>query len=208
MSDEGAPELVAVVADRQLAKVIETLLERRLDAIPMRRVCHEVLLCPDHDPGAYLRGPDLLGERQTADNHGLIIFDRHGCGQEALSAEDLEADVETRLDSWRGRAVAIAIDPELEAWVWADSPHVAAELGLARSDLNAILSEHGGGPALKPCRPKEALEDALRRVRRPRSASLLAALAVKIGLDRCQDRAFAKLRRSLGEWFPPEPRGR
>ena len=45
--------------------------------------------------------------------------------------ENLETEAEQRLSSsgWDDRAVAIVLDPELEIWVWSDSPEVDDVLG-------------------------------------------------------------------------------
>jgi hypothetical protein len=44
-------------------------------------------------------------------------------------------------------------------------------------------------------------EQALRRVRRPRSSSLYKQLAKSVSLEGCCDEAFLKLRRTLSSWF-------
>jgi hypothetical protein len=54
---------------------------------------------------------------------------------------------------------------------------------------------------LKPARPKEALEAALRVVRVPRSSAIYKALAEKVSLSRCTDPAFLKLKTVLQQWF-------
>ena len=54
----------------------------------------------------------------------------------------------------------------------------------------------------KPERPKEALEAALRTVRKPRSASLYRQLAERVSLRRCNDPSFSELKRVLTAWFP------
>jgi hypothetical protein len=56
----------------------------------------------------------------------------------------------------------------------------------------------------KPERPKEALEAALRELRRPRSSALYEEFAGKLSLRRCIDPAFAKLRATLQQWFPAD----
>jgi hypothetical protein len=53
----------------------------------------------------------------------------------------------------------------------------------------------------KPDRPKEAMEEALRRSRTPRSSSLYAELARKVGVQRCVDSAFQQFRDMLCRWF-------
>lgn len=56
-------------------------------------------------------------------------------------------------------------------------------------------------PGIKPVRPKEAMEDALRSVRLPRSSALYRQLAQQVSLSRCTDESFLKLRKILQTWF-------
>ncbi len=53
----------------------------------------------------------------------------------------------------------------------------------------------------KPADPKAAVERVMWLVRKPRSSAVYRQLAARVGLDRCSDSAFAKLRRLLREWF-------
>src|SRR4029077_8753446 len=108
---------------------------------------------------------------------------------------------------WGDRAAAIVISPELENWVWSDSPHIDRALGWGGSEvpLKDWLGERGSrnAEAIKPARPKEAVELALRIAYKPRSSSIYFELAQSVSTDRCTDPAFLKLRRCLREWFPP-----
>lgn len=130
-----------------------------------------------------------------------------GCGQEGLSRAALEQQVEARLFAagWGDRAAVVVIDPELEAWVWNDSPHVAMALGweAGESSLKEWLKEKGWLPEgrTKPTQPKTAVEEALRLSRRPRSSSVYLQLAQKVSFDRCVDASFLKLRQVLSRWF-------
>ena len=56
---------------------------------------------------------------------------------------------------------------------------------------------------VKPSKPKEAVELALRHVGKPRSSALFKSLAESVGLRRCTDAAFLKLRATLSAWFTP-----
>jgi hypothetical protein len=55
---------------------------------------------------------------------------------------------------------------------------------------------------VKPQRPKEAMEKALRLAGKKRSSAIYARLARKVSLSRCVDPAFVKLRETLQSWFP------
>jgi hypothetical protein len=115
--------------------------------------------------------------------------------------------VEDRLakSGWEGRAAAIAIDPELENWVWANSSHVETALGWSgrTPDLREWLVEKGllERPGQKPSRPKQAVEDALRTARKSRSSALYLHLAQSVTLEGCTDKAFLKFRQTIINWF-------
>ena len=110
---------------------------------------------------------------------------------------------------WGGRAKAVVIDPELEACVWSDSPHVPRILGWESSggssdDMKQFLINQAflAKGKVKPDRPKEAMEKILRLTKRPRSSSIYTQLAEAVSLDRCQDTSFLKFRTTLAAWFP------
>lgn len=139
----------------------------------------------------------------------IVLADRHGCGRETRSREELESGMERNLQSsgWDQRAAAIVIDPELEIWMWADSPHVDQALGWRERtpDLNTWLRAQGylePGQS-KPRRPQEAMDAALRLAGKRRSSAIFQEIATKVSLSRCTDTAFLKLRRTLQNWFPP-----
>jgi hypothetical protein len=100
------------------------------------------------------------------------------------------------------------LDPELEVWVWSDSPEVDQVLGwhLANPDLRTWLrgKQYLEPTDIKPERPKEALEAALRQVRRARSSAIFRSLAEKVSVERCSDAAFGKLKATLTNWFPAD----
>jgi hypothetical protein len=138
--------------------------------------------------------------------HALVLFDREGCGRENLTRQQLEERVEIELyrSGWQ-QAAAVVLEPELEIWVWSDSPHVAEILGWKnrQTDLNRWLREKGflHEGEIKPDRPKESMEAALKRVRKPRSSVLYQRLAEKISFGRCTDEAFNKFKTTLQNWF-------
>lgn len=200
-------ELVVLVADKNMEFAIKGIIGRA-QAMGIREPMPIVHVHPEKDPGCLKRGHEFLSLFQNQYAHALILFDLEGCGQEMSTRETLEAEIETRLSQsgWGGRAAAVVIDPELEMWVWSDSPHVDAVLGWQRKspDLRSWLKSrdflHEG--QTKPKRPKEAMELALRTVRKPRSSSLYVQLARQVSLERCVDPAFIKLKTTLQTWFP------
>lgn len=134
------------------------------------------------------------------------MFDRDGSGDPS-PRETIQTSVEAELSSngWPHRSKAIVIDPELEAWIWGSSPHVARLLGWQTNEvLRSWLRERGLWPEseAKPPDPKTAVHRALRIQNQHPSASLFGDVAHRAGLSRCQDPAFRELRSTLQEWFP------
>ncbi|MBM3999204.1 MAG: hypothetical protein FJ297_06635 [Planctomycetes bacterium] len=97
------------------------------------------------------------------------------------------------------------IEPELEAWVWANSSRVADVLGWERSQeaLREFLNSRQlwDSNALKPSDPNEALRLSLRCKRKPLGARLFSEIAATVSLQSCEDPAFVKLRQRLRKWF-------
>lgn len=126
-----------------------------------------------------------------------------------VADKNIEQSILKRLSraGWKKRAAAIVLDPELEAWVWSDSPHVDEALGWAGRDpdLRSWLRDRDllDPQTPKPVRPKEAVEKAPQVTRKPRSSALYRQLAQDVGLARCVDPSFSKLRKTLRRWFPP-----
>lgn len=207
MSPEvDAKDLIALVADKSMECTLIGLLSRPL-ALDIRSIVYDIYVHPERDPACLHKAASFLRPHASAYRHALVVFDREGCGKEQRPRGQLEADVERTLanSGWRDRAAAIVIDPELENWAWSDSPQVDRILGWAESlkGLRQWVSEQGFSISKgKPDRPKEAMEAALRQARKPRSSALFRQLGEHVSLDRCQDRAFGKLRAQLRAWFP------
>jgi hypothetical protein len=199
-------DLVVLSADRKIEHSIQSLIERRAKALGIRRPMVEYVTHPNHDPGCLRSADKLLAVFRGRATHSLVVFDHEGSGREEQPREELERAVESLLEAsgWKNCSAAIAIAPELEAWVWNDSPHVGAALGWrGRTPLRAWLVREGllAAGAAKPSRPKEAVEAVLRHARKQLSSSIYSDIAARVGLDRCVDPAFNKLRRILRAWF-------
>ena len=200
-------DLVILAADKDLQHALKGLLERP-EALSMRPIETDVLVHHEHDPACALRGVDFLANLSGQYRYGLLIFDHEGSGREATAPSELQEAINQQFSesSWGDRARSIVLVPELEAWIWSDSPHVDEVAGWVNHDpgLRPWLTEEGWLQAgeIKPARPKEAFEAALRKVGTPRSASLYGKLARRISLEHCTDPAFLELRGILGNWFP------
>jgi len=200
-------DLVILVADRNIEYVMKGLLSRP-KALMMREITYDIFGHPEHDAGCLLHGCDFLRPFVNRYSHALIILDHEGCGQEQKRRTELENNIENQLanSGWHNRAVAIVIEPELENWVWSDSPHVDSVLGWEgrQPDLKSWLNIQGflNEGQNKPVHPKEAMEMALKNVKKARSSALFLQLAQKVSVDRCTDPSFVKLKTVLAAWFP------
>lgn len=201
-------DLFVLVADRNMERAIRALLSRSR-SLGIRTIDAEVKRHEQQDSGCRKHGVSYLANFRREYQHALLIFDHEGCGREQIPAPDLESGLEAELETrWGDHAAAVVIEPELESWVWSDSPHVDEVLRWTgrRPHLRAWLQERGllTQGETKPRRPKEAMETALRAVNWPRSSDLYQALAGKVSLTRCTDRAFLKFKNVLQTWFPEE----
>ena len=136
------------------------------------------------------------------------MFDHEGSGREQERTEDLQESLNEDFarSAWGGRAKAIVLSPELEAWIWTDSPHVEEVAGWKgrRPPLRRWMTDQGwlGENEVKPERPKEAFQAVLREARRPRSASLYQQIAQRVSFRHCTDRSFLAFKDVLRSWFP------
>jgi len=162
---------------------------------------------PQRDAGCRSAAEAFLEGFVRTHGHALVVFDHHGCGWENRSPEDVETDLESRLScaGWDGRCAVVVIAPELEAWVWSDSPNVESELGWAgrHPRLREWLASEKllAADAVKPVDPKRAMERAMRQACKPVSPYVFVRLAETVGLNRCEDRAFLKLKTVLRGWY-------
>jgi hypothetical protein len=203
---EPLKDLVVLVADKNMEFAIRGVLERP-EALGIDKINFAIYPHPKRDPGCLNDGHVFLSSFVNEYKNALIVFDLEGCGKEKRGRKKLEKEMEERLEDagWGNRAAAIVIDPELEIWVWSDSPEVDKALGWGKKSpgLRSWLKEEGfiEKSSLKPFPPKEAVENALKKSRIPRSSSIYKQIADNVSLSRCQDPAFLKLKEKLLHWF-------
>ena len=208
-------DLFVVVADLDAENAIKTLLTERQESLgvsfqfaPEPPPNGDLLRFSGRDSGCYRKAVDLLRPPQRTHNHALLLFDRHGCGAEKKSRAEIEGELEDKLrqNGWPDQtACVIVLDPELESWVWADSPHVASVLGWLnrRTEMRPFLEQEGlwNADSPKPSDPKRAMQAALRVNRLAPTARLFSQLAARVGLTHCEDPAFGKFAAVLRSWF-------
>ena len=198
-------DLVVLAADGSMKSALHEILARH-ESLGSRSFSFDVFSHPEHDPGVLLRGHLLLQPLRDDYSHAAAVFDRDGCGDPRPGA-DLAATVQENLNhsGWAGRSAVTVLEPELEAWIWSDSPHVAKALGWSDPQkLRQWLMDNGHlrEGEVKPTDPKRAMEAALEKVRLPQSTSIYRKIARTVGLARCTDPAFLSLRATICGWFP------
>lgn len=202
-------DLVVLVPDKDIEQALGGLVKRH-QSIGIRPLAGvKIIVHPGRDPGVYHTGHELLDVFVGEAGHALIVFDREWEGAPSTDPAVLAADVEDRCrPAWGNRVRCVCIEPEVENWVWSDSPHVGTALGWqSRDELIAWLAGRGLWPAgaAKPPDPKAAFEAATRHKRVVPSSSVFGVLARKVSLERCQDPSFLLLLAILRGWFPLAP---
>ncbi len=202
--------LIVLAADKNIEYALKGLFSRP-EALGIRRIETEIFIHPRRDPGCVQDGVAFLSNFSEQYDYGLLMFDYAGSGKERKQQpKELQELLNHELDGsgWHGRAKTIVLLPEIEAWIWSDSPHVPDVAGWKRRQpsLRQWLIEQGWleKDAVKPNQPKEAFLATLREARTQRSASLYQQIAEKVSLRRCKDHSFQEFRDILRAWFPQE----
>lgn len=201
-------DLYVLVADEDQRRVIETLLVRRRRALGIQEVDYRVEKHPQRDAGVFKNGPKFLNLVSREFSRAIIILDAQFGRDPQPSASELKADLAHRIDTgpWEQKPLVLVIQPELEAWVWSNSPRVGEILGMRLAQIRETGAGHGfwSAGSAKPERPKELLELIVRRTKgRGPAPAEFVALAERVGVDRCSDPAFCELRDTLRNWFGP-----
>lgn len=197
-------DLVILVPDKNVQFGIDGLLSRR-ESLNIKQFSYEIFIHPGRDPGVYNYAADFLRPFSNQYSYALVFLDREGSGPVG-SVDEISKKIKKEIErnGWQNRVEVVVFDPELEIWVWTESPHTAEALGWnSYPELKAWLIQQGlwKQDTSKPERPKEAVEISLKGKQIPRSSSIYLEIAQKVTLNKCQDLAFKKFRGILQEWF-------
>ena len=202
-------DLVVLAADKDMEHALKALLARP-KALGIRAIEVEIFVHPEHDSACASRGVQYMSNFSEGFRYGLLVLDHEGSGKEEIPPDELQEilNKDFAQSPWGDRAKTVVLSPELEAWVWSDSPHVDEVAGWKNRQppLRRWMVEKGWlekGKS-KPNRPKEAFQAALREAKIPRSSSLYQQIAKKVSLKRCKDQSFLKLKEILLHWFPDD----
>ncbi|MEO5358155.1 MAG: hypothetical protein H7844_12785 [Nitrospirae bacterium YQR-1] len=196
-------DLFILVADKNMEYTFNGILERK-DSLKIRDITFYVQGHKLRDPGVYKGAHEFLKIYIGQYNYALVVFDREGCGCDDTASE-IAYVVQTNLNSngWENRSKVIVLDPELEIWIWSDSPEVAQCINWDHKELRDWLAQkYLTTDSTKPAKPKEAFEEALRVKKIPRSSSIYRKLAERVSFKRCEDSAFKEFTGTLQQWFP------
>ena len=178
-------DLIVIVADGTMQKVIEELLKRMPISSGTKNFSFDVISNIGNDAGCYNDSHEILRNFITQYNYAMVIFDKEGSGVEEKSREEIESETHLLLNrnGWESRNTVIVIDPELENWIWQNSPHVEQAFGW-NSPESLYLWCHNNGIIAhgeqKPFRPKESLHRILKETKTPFSSSIHKKIASKI----------------------------
>lgn len=197
-------DLIILVADKNMEFAVKGILQRTV-SLKIREISYDVKVHSNRDPGIYNTAHDFLRIFLNKYSYALVMLDKEGCGRNDDSTQ-IATNIQSKLNSsgWKNRSKVVVLDPELEIWVWSDSPEVSICIGWSNKELRDWLQSEGYilPNAHKPQNPKLAFEKALRIKRKPRSSSIYGKLAERVSFERCIDPAFQELKAILQQWFP------
>jgi hypothetical protein len=199
-------DVVFLVADGAMQQVLVGFLGRphryrSLGCGPFAFEREDIVVAPNRDPGVYGYTRELLRPFEKSHQRAVVMLDAAWDGSPGAGA--IRAEIEAALVDFRSQSAVIVIDPEIEAWIWQDNPHVAAAFK-CRSDIREVLRRSGHWPdgQPKPPDPKAALDYLRKRHGADRSNAAFRRLAEQISVGACVDPAFGRLRDALRTWFP------
>jgi len=200
MSDGASRDLVIMVADNDIRIVLKELISERYSDMGIRTVNFDILPGIFRDPECRAKAHDILREHCRDYNHALVVFDLKGSGGKGRSKTEQFVERKLAPNGWPGgRAAAVVIDPELEAWAWCNPNNlnfVCRILGVPPQADFAKLEASAGE------NPKKAFQMACQLAGKRRSPDRYRELAEKLPVRSCQDPAFQKLMTTLRRWFP------
>lgn len=159
-----------------------------------------------NDPGLYKRADELLRPLVGKWQHAVVMADASWDGSPGADAirERLESHLE-RMGWSDGSGLGLVLVPEVDIWLWSESPHTPEALGWPSwTELRPVLEGRFLEPGqVKPAKPKEAAEFALRLKKGTRTSEIYREVSSKVSLAKCQETSVLTLIQTLQRWFPP-----
>ena len=117
----------------------------------------------------------------------------------------MRRDILARLNQngWNDRCEVVVIDPELEVWLWQNSPHVEQALMFTGS-LRQHLQNNGQWPAgaPKPLKPKDTIQALVKAKKTLKTKVVYSRIARSISIHGCTDQSFGLFANTMRQWFP------
>ncbi len=186
-------DCVFLLADKQMKETFDGFLGRDKFHLSLgTRLFTYEMYAPDRrfgDSGIFEKGHDFLERYRATCHHAIVALDHQWEG--APAPEIIQQTVKSKLvgKGWTEDSVeVIVIEPELEVWLWQDSPHIARAFKdfnySPYSSLRKWLEVRGfWEPAsLKPAQPKDAFELLCRISRTPRSSAIYQKIAQQVSV--------------------------
>jgi hypothetical protein len=201
-------DLIILVPDKNTKYVLDGLLPR-YHALGIRPICYDIYIHPQRNPGIYNFAFNFLLPFHAQYSYSLVFCDKEGSGQDKKTSEEIAHEIKSKFDltKWENRVEIIVFNPELEILAWVDSPHLAANLEWSTFlSLQKFVQQQGfwKHQSLKPNRPKEAIEIALKEKKIPRSSAIYKKIAEEVSFKNCQEESFIKFKYILKLWFAKE----
>ncbi len=198
-------DLIMLVADKNTEFLLKGLLPRLPRILNTKIFDFDVKIHPLRDSGLRKDSSEFLRPFIYQYRYAIVLFDYEGSGDHTSHTQLVEKiENELQINGWENKNAVIIIEPEIENWVWVNSPHLAQEMDWEDTEtLNNWLSEKGlkNQNDAKPPRPKEAFEDALKETGKPRSSAIYQNIAEKASFKGCIDTNFQKLKSTIINWF-------
>jgi len=164
-----------------------------------------------NDPCLFSRASELLRPLRAEYTNAVVIVDEEWIGSPGAAV--IEQKLRAHLDDagWTAEtSFGLVVCPEVDVWLWSDSPHSVTTLGWTSWEvLRPRLEQEGllaAGKA-KPERTKAAAEWALRNSagkKAPRSSAIYRQVSSQVSMKHCEDDALIRLLKALRAWFPVE----
>lgn len=199
-------DLIILVADKNTEFLLRGLLPRIPIIEGINGFDFKIIQHPGRDPGVYNFCDEFLRGFINQYNYSIVILDNEGSGQENITSDIIEQNIEDRLskNGWDDRSIAVVINPELENWIWVNEFHLHQTINWnKRESVYRWLRTNGwmDEADLKPSQPKEAFESLLKITKTPRSSSIYLEVASSSSYKDCIDPSFIKLISTLQSWF-------
>ena len=203
-------DLIVLVADKNTEYILNAILQRVPQIENIKPFSYHIVIHYLRDPGIYNSCHEFLRPFYSKYKFAIVVFDKEGCGENKMNSREIEHLLENKLaeNGWKDNAAVIVNDPEIENWVWVNSPHFLNAISWDKNyiDIQNWISRKGFTikENFKPIRPKEALESVLKYTNTPRSSSIYFDIGSNASYKYCTDVSFRKLVSILKKWFQKE----